>query len=588
MTFFIFQNSPSEDLQEVPYSQFIQDVEEREISEVLVVNDTILEYKKDGIGFTTRIPYTDIDLVNRMIDNEVIINSEKREESRLFTIFIQWFPWIILMLFFWFLISRQLRGRGGEAFNFGKSKAQSVKSEDINERFKDVKGCEEAIEELRDIVSFLRDPSKFLKIGAKIPKGVLLVGSPGTGKTLLARAVAGEAGVPFFFMSGSDFVEMFVGVGASRVRDLFNNGKKQAPCIIFIDEIDAVGRKRGAGFGGGHDEREQTLNQLLVEMDGFATEKGIILVAATNRPDVLDQALLRPGRFDRQVIVDMPDLRGRKAILEVHSKKIKLAKKVDFASVARSTAGFSGADLANIINEAALISAKKGEKEVSLQRIDEAKDKVMLGSEKRSMLISKEEKKNTAFHEAGHALIALLISGANHLHKVSIIPRGRALGLTYFLPQDGHLTMRKSNVEAELRVLYGGRVAEEIVFKDVTNGAMNDIERATKLAKAMVCEWGFSKLGAIAYSEKKSAMYLPSDQYGASSITHSEEMTKKIDGEIKRILDDAYMDTKKILKKNISKLKKLALALLEKETLSVEEVEKMLNISSSRKTMFIG
>ena len=580
---FFNQNKNSSERQEVSYSQFIKEVKEKAVNEVLIINESTIEYAKDGIKYSTRIPYVDMELVSRLIDSGVVVHSEQREDSPFFIIFVQWFPWIILMVFFWFIISRQLKGRGGEAFSFGKSKAQMINSDDIKERFSDVKGCEESIVELKDIVSFLKDPVRFSNLGARIPKGVLLVGAPGTGKTLLAKAVAGEAKVPFFSMSGSDFVEMFVGVGASRVRDLFVNGKRHAPCIIFIDEIDAVGRTRGSGYGGGHDEREQTLNQLLVEMDGFGTEQGIILMAATNRPDVLDKALLRPGRFDRQVVVDAPDLKGRKAILEVHAKKVKVDKNVDFDALARGTSGLTGADLANIINEAALVAAKEQKPFISTDDFEMAKDKVMLGTERRSIFISQEERRNTAFHEAGHALVALLLDAANRLHKVSIIPRGRALGLTYFLPEDGRLTMRRSHAEAELRVLYGGRVAEEIIFKDITNGAFNDIERATKIARAMVCEWGFSKLGAVAFDEKRTGGYLSPNQYESAPAMHSEELTKKIDSEVRSILNDAYADAKKILKKNIGKLNKLANALLEKETLTVEEVGEVLKIKMKKR-----
>lgn len=582
-TFYLFnQKNQGENITTISYSEFIADVKNNQIKEVLIIeNLSLIEFEKDGIKYNTRIPYMDINLVNVLINNGIKIYSEKREESKLFLILMQWLPWILIMVFFWYLISRQLRGRGGEAFSFGKSRAQMIRSEEIKERFTDVKGCDESVEELRDVVSFLRNPKKYTMIGAKMPKGVLLVGLPGTGKTLLARAVAGEASVPFFSISGSDFVEMFVGVGASRVRDLFENGKKSSPCIIFVDEIDAVGRTRGSGYGGGHDEREQTLNQLLVEMDGFDTNMGIVVIAATNRADVLDKALLRPGRFDRQVTVDVPDVGGREAILKIHSKKIKLEKDVELSDIARTTVGFTGADLANLINEAALQAAKEEKDIVSINHLEIAKDKVMLGAEKRSRIISEEEKRNTAYHEAGHALVSLLTPKSHQLHKVTIIPRGRTLGVTHFFPEDGRLTMSKTSLEAQLRVLYGGRAAEELVFKDITNGAMNDIERATQIAKAMVCEWGFSKLGAIFYGSRATSPFNYDPYKESNTGDHSQEMGKEIDKEVKRILDEAYSDTLDLLKKNISKLKKLAEALLVNETMAIGEIRSLLNIKEN-------
>ncbi len=572
------QDNESSKRVEVAYSDFIKDVENGIIKEAHIVeNLNIIDFAKDGIEYTTRIPYIDNDLIRILIDNEVKITSEKREQSKVLLIFLQWLPWIFLMLFFWFIISRQIRGRGGEAFNFGKSKANVVDKEKIKERFSDVKGCKEAIADLEDIVLFLSNSQKFVQIGARIPKGVLLVGSPGTGKTLLARAIAGEAHVPFFSISGSDFVEMFVGVGASRVRDLFENAKKKSPCIIFIDEIDAVGRARGVGYGGGNDEREQTLNQLLVEMDGFNNEQGIIIVAATNRVDVLDKALLRPGRFDRQVVVDIPDIKGRKEILELHAKKIRYSKKdVDFETIARGSIGFTGADLSNLINEAALFAARDNRKEVTQVDLELAKDKIMLGAERKSIFVNPKEKKNTAYHEAGHALVSLLTPEANDLNKVTIIPRGRALGVTHFLPEDGKLTMSKKHLEAELKVLYGGRIAEEIIFKDVTNGAMNDIERATQIARSMVCEWGLSSLGPIFYGENDKTLGYFGNGMGNGEKTYSADIKLKIDKEIKNILDKSYRDAKKLLTTNLSKLKKLSETLLEKETLDVKEICKLL------------
>ncbi len=579
--FFLNNNNSKTKLKTVPYSEFIDGVKKHSITACEIINNERIAFSQDGIQKETKIPYLDNQLLPTLIENKVTIDAKQVEDSKLWLILINWLPWIAFMVIIYFFISRQFRGgRMGNAFTFGKSRARMLGESEIKISFRDVEGCEEAKDDLKEIVSFLKDPKKYADIGAKIPKGVLLVGPPGTGKTLLAKAVAGEAKVPFFSMSGSDFVEMFVGVGASRVRDLFENGKKHAPCIIFIDEIDAVGRTRGAGFGGGHDEREQTLNQLLVEMDGFDTNDAVIIMAATNRADVLDKALLRPGRFDRQVVVDVPDVKGRLGILNLHSKKIKLAPSVKLEDVARGTPGFTGADLANLINEGALFAGRANRKEVTQQDLELAKDKVMMGSERRSMLISADEKKNTAYHEAGHALVGILLDKANALHKVSIIPRGRALGLTYFFPDDGKKTMSKTKVEAELRVLYGGRVAEELVFKDFTTGASNDIERATKIAHAMVCEWGMSKLGPISFGEKDQPVFIGREV--SKQDDFSDDTARIIDTEVKRILDTAYADTVKLVKANLTKLKVLAEALLERETLDASDVYDILKMKKPK------
>ncbi|OHD56371.1 MAG: cell division protein FtsH, partial [Spirochaetes bacterium GWF1_41_5] len=485
-------------------------------------------------------------------------------------------PWLAILIVFWIFISRQMQGPGNRAMSFGKTRAKMFNEEDTKETFNDVEGCREAKEDLQEIIAFLKEPKKFTDLGARIPKGVLLMGPPGTGKTLLAKAVAGEAKVPFFHMSGSEFVEMFVGVGASRVRDLFEQGRKNAPCIIFIDELDAVGRSRGAGYGGGHDEREQTLNQMLVEMDGFDTTEAVIIMAATNRPDVLDPALLRPGRFDRQVIIDLPDVAGREGILKIHARKVKLDVAAELSNIARGTPGFSGADLANLINEAALLTGRRNKLIISMSELEEAKDKVMMGPERRSMIISESEKKNTAFHEAGHALVSLLTPQADFLHKVSIIPRGRALGLTQSLPDDGSHTMSKNKLEARLRVLMAGRVAEEIFIGDYSNGAANDIERATRIARAMVCEWGMSSLGPVAYGQKEEPIFIGKEI--ARHKDYSEEKARSIDDEVDKIILSAYADVKKLLTREKNRLKRLAEALLEKEVMNSHEIGTLLGI----------
>ena len=477
---------------------------------------------------------------------------------------------------------RQVQGSNNRAMSFGKSRARLLTKEDVKVTFKDVEGCKEAKEELQEVVQFLKDASKFTKLGAKIPKGVLLVGPPGTGKTLLAKAVAGEANVPFFSMSGSEFVEMFVGVGASRVRDLFEQGKRSAPCIIFIDELDAVGRTRGAGYGGGHDEREQTLNQMLVEMDGFNTDTRIIIFAATNRPDVLDPALLRPGRFDRQVVVDLPDVKGREGIFKVHVSKIQHDPSIDLYHLARATPGFSGADIANMVNEAALIAARNDKQRVELSDFEEARDKVMMGPERRSILISEKEKLNTAYHEAGHTLMAVLLQNTDALHKVTIVPRGRSLGATWTLPSDGRYTLQRKKAVDEMSLLLGGRVAEEFKFGEdsVTTGASNDIERVTELARRMVCEWGMSVLGPISFGQKEQPIFLGKEI--ARHKDYSEETAQKIDEEVHKFVMKAYERTKKLIAENADKFEALSRELFEKESLDIEDIERICEVKLDR------
>jgi cell division protease FtsH len=523
--------------------------------------------------FTSMIPFaSDSDLLKLLKDNNVLI--EAKASSNWGNLLIASLPWLFL-IFFWIFMLRQMQGGPKGIFSFGKSKARLLTGSRPKVTFADVAGCDEAKQELQEIIEFLRDPAKFQKLGGKIPKGALLLGPPGTGKTLLARAVAGEAQVPFFSMSGSDFVEMFVGVGASRVRDLFDQGKRNAPCIIFIDEIDAVGRHRGAGLGGGHDEREQTLNQLLVEMDGFESNEGVILIAATNRPDVLDPALLRPGRFDRQIVVDHPDVKGREGIFRVHVKKIKMNDDVDLKILARGTPGMSGADLANLVNEAALLAARRNRTSVMMDDFEEAKDKVMMGTERRSLVISPEEKKTTAYHEAGHALVAKLIPGSDPVHKVTIIPRGMALGLTHYLPIDERHTLSKEYLETRLVHMMGGRVAERIVFNQLTTGAGNDLEQATGLARKMVCDWGMSsKLGPLAFGKKDDEIFLGRDF--SRKRDYSEATAVEIDNEIRSIVITAENNAMELLTANIKKLDRLATVLLEKEILDGPEIDAIL------------
>ena len=556
------------------YSEFSDALDKGEISEVLIQGNVVRGRFQSGERFSTYDP-GDTALITRLREKGVKIQAKPEEgEPWYVVLLVQWFP-MLLLIGVWVFFMRQMQVGGGKAMSFGKSRAKLLTEAQQKNTFADVAGIQEAKDELEEIIAFLKDPKKFTKLGGRIPKGVLLVGSPGTGKTLLARAIAGEAGVPFFSISGSDFVEMFVGVGASRVRDLFVQGKKNAPCIIFIDEIDAVGRHRGAGLGGGHDEREQTLNQLLVEMDGFESNDGVILIAATNRPDVLDPALLRPGRFDRRVIVPRPDVKGREGIIRVHLRKVPLGDDVDVALLARSTPGFSGADLENLVNEAALLAARNNKERVSHQDFELAKDKVLMGSERRSMIISDEEKRNTAYHEAGHALVAKLIPGADPVHKVTIIPRGMALGLTQQVPSDDRYTASRDRLENDLAIFFGGRAAEEIVLGQVTTGAGNDIERATELARKMVCEWGMSeKLGPMTFGSKEENIFLGRDFNQASG--YSESTAREIDGEIRSFVSRGYERARKLLTDNIEALHKIALALLDREVLDSNEIDELM------------
>ena len=562
---------------DLTYSQFLDEVEAGSIRDVIIRGNNINGAFEDGRSFKTYAA-NDPTLVDRLNDRGVNISAAPLDDGypSLLGVLISWFP-MLLLIGVWIFFMRQMQGGRGGAMGFGRSKAKLLTENKNKVTFNDVAGIDEAKEELVEIVEFLKDPRKFQKLGGRIPKGALLIGPPGTGKTLLARAVAGEAGVPFFTISGSDFVEMFVGVGASRVRDMFEQGRRNAPCIIFIDEIDAVGRSRGAGLGGGNDEREQTLNQILVEMDGFDTQEGIILVAATNRPDVLDPALLRPGRFDRQVVVPNPDILGREAILKVHIKKISVAPDVDIRTIARGTPGFSGADLANIVNEAALLAARKNKKIVTMVDFEEAKDKVMMGSERRSLVMSQEEKELTAYHEGGHAVVALNQSASDPIHKATIIPRGRALGMVMRLPERDQLSLPREKMLADITVAMGGRVAEEIIFGDkkVTSGASSDIEMATKMARNMVTKFGMSeKLGPLQYGENEEEVFL-----GRSVQRHqnvSEETAKLIDSEIRQIVDSCYDLAKKILNEKIDDLHALAKGLIEYETLNGDEITTLL------------
>ncbi|BFT30185.1 ATP-dependent zinc metalloprotease FtsH [Alteromonas sp. D210916BOD_24] len=583
----VFQSfSPSESSRsQTDYTTFLREAEQGNIREVRIDNSgEIRGTKRSGETFQTYVPYFDDKLVSDLVKNDVRVYGEPPEEQSLLTsIFISWFP-MLLLIGVWIFFMRQMQGGGGRgAMSFGKSKARLLGEDQIKTTFADVAGCDEAKEDVSELVDFLRDPSKFQKLGGKIPKGVLMVGPPGTGKTLLAKAIAGEAKVPFFTISGSDFVEMFVGVGASRVRDMFEQAKKAAPCIIFIDEIDAVGRQRGAGLGGGHDEREQTLNQMLVEMDGFEGHEGIIVIAATNRPDVLDPALLRPGRFDRQVVVGLPDIRGREQILKVHIRKVPVADNVEPSVIARGTPGFSGADLANLVNEAALFAARGNKRVVSMEEFEKAKDKIMMGSERKSMVMSESEKEMTAYHEAGHAIVGRLVPEHDPVYKVSIIPRGRALGVTMYLPEQDRVSHSKQHLESMISSLFGGRIAEQIIYGDdkVTTGASNDIERATEIARKMVTQWGLSsKMGPMLYAEEEGEVFLGKTMSKATNM--SDDTARAIDAEIKSLIDRNYDRAHKILEENIDILHTMKDALMKYETIDAKQIDDLMNRTEVR------
>ncbi|WP_018123454.1 ATP-dependent zinc metalloprotease FtsH [Desulfovibrio oxyclinae] len=571
--FNLFSQQPSPNVK-MNYTEFLQRVNSGDILSVKIQGQSITGVTSADKRFQTFAP-DDPNLVNNLINQGVQVEAEPPDDGPWYmTLLVSWFP-MLLLIGVWIFFMRQMQGGGGGgrgAMSFGRSRAKLINQESAKVTFDDVAGVDEAKEELYEVVQFLSDPRKFTRLGGRIPKGVLLVGSPGTGKTLMARAVAGEAGVPFFSISGSDFVEMFVGVGASRVRDLFEQGKKNAPCLIFIDEIDAVGRQRGAGLGGGHDEREQTLNQLLVEMDGFESNEGVILVAATNRPDVLDPALLRPGRFDRQVVVPTPDLRGRERILQVHARRTPLAPEVDLGVVARGTPGFSGADLENLVNEAALHAAKKDKDRVEMEDFEEAKDKVMMGKERRSVILSDEEKRITAYHEGGHALVAKLLPGTDPVHKVSIIPRGQAMGVTMQLPVDDRHSYNREYLENQIAMLLGGRVAEEVAIGSITTGASNDIDRATKIARNMVCMWGMSeKLGPLSFGDNQEQVFLGKELIHDKN--YGEETAKVIDAEVRRFVEEGHDKARSLLKEKRDVLDKIADALLERETITGADID---------------
>ncbi len=563
---------------QLDYSSFVKDVSQEQIREVRIDGKTINGVKRNGDKFLTIIPVQDNQLINDLLNHNVRVLGEKPEEpSLLASIFISWFP-MLLLIGVWVFFMRQMQGGGGKgAMSFGKSRARLMGEDQIKTTFADVAGCDEAKEEVKELVDYLKDPSRFQKLGGKIPKGILMVGQPGTGKTLLAKAIAGEAKVPFFSISGSDFVEMFVGVGASRVRDMFEQAKKSAPCIIFIDEIDAVGRQRGAGLGGGHDEREQTLNQMLVEMDGFEGHEAIIVIAATNRPDVLDPALLRPGRFDRQVVVGLPDVRGREQILKVHMRKVPLGDDVDASVIARGTPGFSGADLANLVNEAALFAARGNKRLVGMNEFEKAKDKIMMGAERKSMVMSESEKEMTAYHEAGHAIVGRMVPEHDPVYKVSIIPRGRALGVTMYLPEQERWSHSKQYLESMISSLYGGRLAEEIIYgrEKMTTGASNDIERATDLARKMVTQWGMSEqMGPMLYAEEEGEVFLGRSMAKAKHM--SEDTARVIDAEIKHIINRNYDRAKHVLMENMDILHAMKDALMKYETIDAKQIDDLM------------
>jgi len=577
MLFHLF-NQPAPQIKKFAFSEFIQALDKDKIKEVTIEGHKIKGLMKDKTPFETYAP-DDPKLVERLMNKNVIISAKPTEENPWYmSVLISWIP-MMLLIGVWVLFMRQMGSGGAKAMSFGRSKAKLMTQDKMKVTFHDVAGVDEAKEELVEIIEFLKEPKRFTTLGGRIPKGVLLLGPPGTGKTLLAKAVAGEAGVPFFSMSGSDFVEMFVGVGASRVRDLFAQGKQNAPCIIFIDEIDAVGRHRGAGLGGGHDEREQTLNQLLVEMDGFESNEGVILMAATNRPDVLDPALLRPGRFDRQVVVPSPDVKGREGILRVHTRNIPLDEDVNLEILAKATPGFSGADLSNLVNEAALLAARKGKNKVSMEDLEMAKDKVLMGVERKSMVISETEKRCTAYHEAGHTLVAKKLPNADPVYKVSIIPRGRAMGITQQLPIDDRHTYTKDYLLDTITVLMGGRVAEEEAIGTLTTGAGNDIERATDMARHMVTEWGMSELGPLNFGKVEEEMFLGREI--SKRVDFSEETSRKIDEEVRKIIISCYKKAKDIILNNINALHKIAGLLLEKEVIDGSEIEEIIRGEAS-------